>query len=83
MRGGQCWELGGWGGRGDAGSKKGYPGPALLHRSRSLQKIKKVTWSESRDTGMGAGREIALPTAGGITRCGVFGPTVPGFGVTG
>lgn len=83
MQGRQCWELEGWGGGGDAESTAGDPGPALLHRSRSPQKIKKVTWSESQDTGTGAGQEIALPTARGIARCGVFSPTAPVFEVTG
>lgn len=82
-------------GEGDAGNWKvgeagvmrkaqgGDLGPALLHGSRSLQKIKKMAWSESRDTGTGTGQEIALTTASGVAWCGMSGPTAPVFGVTG
>lgn len=53
---------GGWRGRGDAESTGQHPGPAPLHRSRSLQKIREVAGAESWAAGTGVGEETALPT---------------------
>lgn len=78
MQGRRCGELEGWGG--DAESVGEDLSSALLQGSRSLQKIMKVTWSESWDTE--TGQETALFTASGIVWCDVSGPTASVFKVT-